>query len=98
MAEYYSIIRRPIVTERAAAVKASSNCYVLEVSPDANKLEIRVAVERFFKVKVASVNTVNVPGKFRRLGAAVGGYRSTWKKAYVTLKPGQEIKAAEESK
>ena len=98
MAEYYSIIRRPIITERATAEKASANCYVLEVSTQANKFEIRDAVERFFKVKVQSVNTVSVPGKFRRLGAAVGGYRSKWKKAYVKLKPGQEIKTAEESK
>ena len=50
MAEYYSIIRRPIVTERATGLKASMNAYVLEVAPDANKMQIRDAVEKFFKV------------------------------------------------
>ena len=71
-------------------LKASMNGYVLEVAPDANKMQIREAVEKFFKVKVESVNTVALPGKFRRLGAAVGGYRPRWKKAYIRLKAGQD--------
>jgi len=98
MADNYSIIRRPVVTERAANLKASINAYVLEVNPSANKLQIREAVEKLFKVKVESVKTVALPGKFRRLGAAVGGYRPRWKKAYVRLKAGQEIKTAEDAK
>jgi large subunit ribosomal protein L23 len=98
MSDYFSIIRRPVITERATRVKADFNQYVLEVAPDANKQDIRTAVERLFKVKVESVRTVGVRGKFRRLGAAIGGYRPRWKKAYVTLKTGQEIKVAEDAK
>jgi large subunit ribosomal protein L23 len=98
MADFYSIIKRPVVTERATRVKADFNQYVLEVAPESNKQEIRAAVERFFKVKVESVNTVSVRGKFRRLGSSVGGYRPKWKKAYVTLKKGQEIRLGEDSK
>lgn len=98
MAELHSIIRRPLVTEKSTNVKADSNRYVLEVSAGSNKQEIKQAVEKLFKVKVLSINTTVLPGKFRRMGRAVGGYRADWKKAYVRLQPGQEIRYAEDVK
>ncbi len=58
--------------------------------PDANKLMVKAAVEQLFKVKVADVRTANNVGKLRRRGR-FSGYRSDWKKAYVTLKPGQKM-------
>jgi large subunit ribosomal protein L23 len=61
-----------------------------EVAPDANKIQIRAAVERLFKVKVEEVRTVNGTGKIRRRGR-LSGYRSDWKKAYVKLRKGQKI-------
>jgi large subunit ribosomal protein L23 len=61
-----------------------------EVAPDANKIQIRAAVERLFKVKVEEVRTVNGTGKIRRRGR-FSGYRSDWKKAYVKLRKGQKI-------
>ncbi len=61
-----------------------------EVAPDANKVQIRAAVERLFKVKVEEVRTVNGVGKIRRRGR-FSGYRSDWKKAYVKLRPGQKV-------
>ncbi len=64
--------------------------YTFEVHRDANKIQIRNAVEEVFNVKVASVNTVNVKGKLRRRGASKG-YTRSWKKAIVALKPDQHI-------
>lgn len=89
-----TVIRRPIVTERSTLLR-EQNKYVFEVSPKATKGQIREAVETSFKVDVVAVNTMNVQGKFRRRQGPRGGFRSDWKKAVVTLKPGQEIKYAE---
>lgn len=86
----YDIIKRPIVTEKAVDKKDAENTLCFEVAPDANKTQIRAAVEHLFKVKVAEVRTQNVEGKMRRRGK-FSGYRSDWKKAYVRLKPGQKI-------
>jgi large subunit ribosomal protein L23 len=61
-----------------------------EVRTDANKVQVRKAIEGIFKVKVADVTTVNVPGKRKRMGMREGR-RSDWKKAFVTLKPGEKI-------
>ena len=80
----YDIIIRPIITERAMAAVADKK-YVFEVAKDAGKIEIKKAVEEIFGVKVASVNTVNVPGKAKRMGAARPGRTKSWKKAYVQL-------------
>jgi large subunit ribosomal protein L23 len=84
------VIRRPIVTEKGVAKKESEQTLCFEVAPGANKVQIRAAVERIFKVKVASVRTVNNVGKLRRRGR-FSGYRADWKKAYVKLKPGQKM-------
>ena len=80
----YDIIIRPIITERAMSAVADKK-YVFEVAKDAGKIEIKKAVEEIFGVKVASVNTVTVPGKAKRLGAARPGMTRSWKKAYVQL-------------
>ncbi|MGE5568698.1 MAG: 50S ribosomal protein L23 [Rhodospirillales bacterium] len=83
------VIRRPVVTEKAVAKKEDELTLCFEVAPDANKVQIRAAVERIFKVKVAEVRTSNNVGKLRRRGR-FSGYRPDWKKAYVKLKPGQK--------
>jgi large subunit ribosomal protein L23 len=84
------VIRRPVVTEKGVAKKEAERTLCFEVAPNANKIQIRAAVERIFKVKVESVRTVNNTGKLRRRGR-FSGYRSDWKKAYVTLKEGQKV-------
>lgn len=85
----YQVIVRPVITEKNTMLNAQ-NQYVFEVAPEANKIEIRKAVEEIFKVSVKAVNIIHVPGKERRLGRHRGMTRS-WKKAIVTLQPGQRI-------
>ena len=80
----YDVIIRPIITERSMAGAAEKK-YVFEVAPNAGKIEIKKAVEEIFGVKVAKVNTMNVPGKAKRLGAARPGRTKDWKKAVVQL-------------
>ena len=80
----YDIIIRPIITERSMASVAEKK-YVFEVAPTAGKVEIKKAVEEIFGVKVAKVNTINVPGKAKRMGAARPGRTKNWKKAIVQL-------------
>ena len=80
----YDIIIRPIITERAMDGAADKK-HVFEVAKTAGKIEIKKAVEEIFGVKVAAVNTVNVPGKHKRMGAARPGMTRSWKKAYVQL-------------
>ena len=92
------ILKKPLITERATQLKATHNQYVFRVIPSANKQEIKQAVEQLFKVNVLGVNTLNARGKFRRMGQAAGAYRPSWKKAIVRVKPGQEIRFAEETK
>ena len=85
----HEVIVRPIVTEKGVGKKEGENTLCFEVSEAANKTQVRQAVEKLFKVKVANVRTMNLEGKLRRRGK-FAGYRSDWKKAYVTLKPGQK--------
>ena len=80
----YDIIIRPIITERAMSGSADKK-YVFEVARTAGKVEIKKAVEEAFGVKVQSVNTLNVLGKEKRMGAGRPGMTKTWKKAYVQL-------------
>ncbi len=84
-----SILRRPIVTEKSTLLQEERS-YVFEVSPEANKQEIWRAVEDAFDVKVERVNTMRVLGKRKRFGARLSRQRS-WKKAIVTLAPGESI-------
>ena len=90
MKNIYDVIVRPIVTEKAVNKKDAENTLCFEVSADANKTEIKAAVQKLFKVKVADVHTVNTVGKLRRRGR-FSGYRSDWKKAYVRLKAGEKM-------
>ena len=80
----YDIIIRPMITERAMSGSADKK-YVFEVARTAGKVEIKKAVEEAFGVKVASVNTLTVRGKKKRMGAGRPGMTKTWKKAYVQL-------------
>jgi large subunit ribosomal protein L23 len=98
MSSALAIIHRPLITERATNLKAIANQYVFRVASGASKSDIKAAIEQLFKVQVLSVNTMRVHGKYRRLGAGRGAYRPDWKKAIVSLKPGQEIRAGEEVK
>jgi large subunit ribosomal protein L23 len=86
----YDVIKRPIVTEKAVSKKESERTLCFQVAPEANKIMVKAAVEQLFKVKVADVRTVNNVGKLRRRGR-FAGYRSNWKKAYVTLKAGEKV-------
>jgi large subunit ribosomal protein L23 len=79
----YDVILKPIITERSME-KAADKKYAFKVAPDANKIEIRDAVEKIFGVKVLSVNTMNVIGKEKRMGVHVGR-RPSWKKAIIRL-------------
>jgi large subunit ribosomal protein L23 len=90
MKREYSIIAAPLITEKGTFVNEVGNQVVFQVRPDANKVEIKRAVERLFKVKVLKVRTSNVLGKMRRVGRNMGR-RPDWKKAYVTLGEGQRI-------
>jgi large subunit ribosomal protein L23 len=91
------IIKKPLVTERATNLKALLNQYVFKVAPGASKGDIKRAVEELFKVKVTAVRTLRVHGKFRRMGNSAGAYRPDWKKAIVSVQPGQEIKILEDA-
>ena len=84
MANAYDIIIRPIITERSMAAVAEKK-YVFEVAKTAGKVEIKDAIEKIFGVKVAKVNTLNVSGKAKRMGAGRPGTTRSWKKAYVQL-------------
>ena len=90
MKHYSAIIRTPLITEKGTLVNEQGNQVVFRVTPDANKVEIRKAVEDFFKVKVVKVRTVRLLGKRRRVGRSIG-QRPAWKKAYVTLAEGHRI-------
>ena len=84
MKNVYDIIRRPVITEQSMAGVAD-NKYVFMVDINANKTEIKEAVEAIFGVKVAKVNTIRMQGKVKRVGANPAGKRADYKKAIVTL-------------
>ena len=84
----HEIIVAPLITEKSTLLKERRGDLVFRVDRRANKVEIRQAIEKLFKVKVASVRTENVRGKLKRMGR-YEGRRADWKKAYVTLRPGE---------
>jgi len=90
MKDVYSVLKRPLFTEKNDRLKENFNKYAFEVAITANKIEIRQAVEQIFGVSVVKVNTMRVHGKVKRRGRSVGR-RPDWKKAIVTLKPGDTI-------
>jgi large subunit ribosomal protein L23 len=85
-----NIILRPIVTEKSNMLQESSSQVVFRVAKDANKIEIRNAVEKLFNVKVMAVKTYRTPSRLRRRGRSVGR-RPSWKKAIVRLREGDRI-------
>ena len=90
MSTIFDVIKRPIITEKGLALKENDRTLCFEVADKASKQQIQEAVERLFKVKVKVVRTMVVPGKMRRRGKYTG-YRSDWKKAYVTLRQGEKM-------
>jgi large subunit ribosomal protein L23 len=90
MQNIYQVIRRPIVTEKSTDQKETRNVVAFEVDRRATKPEIRAAVEKLFKVKVADVRTLTAAGKRVRVGRSQGK-RSNWKKAFVQLAEGSTI-------
>lgn len=86
----HDIIRTPLISEKGTQLTESANQVLFKVSPDANKIEVKQAVETLFKVTVVQVRMARYLGKVRRIGRSMGR-RSDWKKAYVTLKDGDKI-------
>jgi len=93
-ARLMQVILAPVISEKSTFVADHNHQVVFRVDSDATKPEIKAAVEFMFKVEVRSVRVSNVRGKQKRFGQTLGR-RSEWKKAYVSLKPGQEINFAE---
>jgi large subunit ribosomal protein L23 len=89
-----AVILRPIMTEKSMRQKEERNTVTFQVRPDANKIEIRHAVETIFNVKVAEVRTASYQGKLKRMGRHQGR-RPDWKKAIVELQPGHKIELVE---
>jgi large subunit ribosomal protein L23 len=94
MKDAYQIIEQPLVTEKSVS-GAGHGKYTFRVSRDSNKIEIAQAIEKVFNVKVTDVNTMTVKGKKKRVGRHPEGKTSDWKKAIVTLKPGDKIEIFE---
>lgn len=86
----YDVIKRPLFTEKGMELKESVNKILVEVNPEANKHEIKKAMEEIFKVKVEDVATINTKGKLKRYGKSIGR-RSDRKKAIITLKKGEKL-------
>jgi large subunit ribosomal protein L23 len=84
------VIRRPLVTEKTTLLREDGRTVVFEVAREANKIDVKRAVEKLLGAKVDGVRTANTQGKLKRQGRFVGR-RSDWKKAYVTLKAGQKL-------
>jgi len=90
-----AIVRRAMISEKGTQLREKQNGYLFEVARDANKIEIKRAIESIFNVKVDSVRTIRVHGKPKRQGR-FAGHRPDWKKAVVTLKKGQAIELFEQ--
>ena len=92
----YSVLLAPIVSEKSTMLAEKRNQVAFRVLPSATKQEVKSAVETLFKVQVERVSILNRKGKYKRTGR-FAGVRGTVRKAYVSLKPGQEINFAQES-
>ncbi len=90
MIRKFEVLKLPVITEKSTHVKENLLTLTFKVARDANKHEIKDAVQKIFKVKVASVRTANFHGKTRRQGR-FSGRRPDWKKAYVTLQKGEKM-------
>ncbi|MBK8029786.1 MAG: 50S ribosomal protein L23 [Chloroflexi bacterium] len=91
----YDVLRRPVITEKSSGMMEANNQYVFEVHKDANKPQIRQAVETIFDVKVVKVNTLILPAKRGVRGRHEYRRSQEWKKAIVTLAPGDKIEMFE---
>ncbi|CAK8713272.1 MAG: LSU ribosomal protein L23P [Candidatus Electronema aureum] len=89
MKSIYDIVKEPCLTEKSNQLQETQGTLTFKVAPEANKIEIRKAVEQLFDVKVSSVRTVAMRGKKKRVGAKSVGRTSDWKKAYITLSEGK---------
>ncbi|MCZ6598844.1 MAG: 50S ribosomal protein L23 [Planctomycetota bacterium] len=87
---FYEIIKKPLITEKATDDSSANNSYHFRVPTNANKVEIRQAVEKLFDVRVLNINTMRIKGKWRRRGHTTG-LTQEWKKAMITLAEGQTI-------
>jgi large subunit ribosomal protein L23 len=94
MKTIYSVIKRPLFTEKGGNLKEEQNKILVEVSRDANKIDIKRAVEELFKVKIEKVATINTNGKWKRMGKSLGK-RPDRKKAIITLKKGEKLEFIE---
>jgi large subunit ribosomal protein L23 len=94
MRDVYDIIQTVRLTEKATLLAERENKYVFRVSPSANKIQIKDAIEKLFKKTVVAVNTANYGGKKKRERTAAFGRKAHWKKAIVTLKEGDKIDVA----
>jgi large subunit ribosomal protein L23 len=90
MKNIYTIIKKPLFTEKGSSLKEAENKVLVEVPKDANKIEIKKAVEEIFKVKVEKISTISVRGKMKRYGKSMGK-RPDRKKAIITLKKGEKL-------
>lgn len=90
MKNIYSVIKKPLFTEKGGNLKEAENKILVEVSRDANKIDIKKAIEEIFKVKVEKIATINTEGKWKRYGKSLGK-RPDRKKAIVTLKKGEKL-------
>ncbi|UDG81855.1 50S ribosomal protein L23 [Candidatus Vallotia cooleyia] len=84
------VLRAPLISEKATLVSDKNRQVIFHIAPDATKQEVKAAVELLFKVEVDWVNVLNIKGKFKRFGRFMGR-RKNIRKAYINLKPGQEI-------
>jgi large subunit ribosomal protein L23 len=89
------VVRKVLITEKGTVLRETQNQYFFEVARDANKIDIKRAIETIFSVKVDNVRTMQLRGKVKRQGRWVGK-RNDWKKAIVTLKPDQKIELFEQ--
>ena len=88
------VVIRPLLTEKSTILKENQNQVLFQVAPDANKVEIRRAIETIFNVKVRDVRTIVMEGKLKRMGKHEGR-RPGWKKAIISLQPGHKIDLVE---
>lgn len=92
--ETHAVLVQPLLTEKITALREKTNTVGFIVHPNANRVQIKQAVEALLKVKVEKVNVLNIRGKVKRLGR-FSGRRSDWKKAFVTLKQGEKLEMYE---
>ncbi|MBY0249149.1 MAG: 50S ribosomal protein L23 [Nitrospiraceae bacterium] len=90
----HAVLVQPLLTEKITGLREKTNTVGFIVHPDANRVQIKQAVESLLKVKVEKVNVLNIRGKVKRLGR-FSGRRSDWKKAFVTLKKGEKLEMYE---